>query len=143
MHFFIFKNCIFIYTIIYVYINVCKYLFYHEFTRCLDTVYNYFHAYIYMQMLRIFLFESSQYLFHYLITIDDRCGLLVLISIVQIQNKLFQNLTKPLQCYANWYARYIRQISKQIFRISSVMVKMKKRDFRQFRKILQLILVFY
>ena len=51
---------------------------------------------------------------------------------MQIQNKLFQNLTKPLQCYANWYARYIRQISKQIFRISFVIEKMKKMDFKYF-----------
>ena len=35
--------------------------------------------------------------FHYLITIDDRFGLLVLISIVQIPNKFFQNLTKQWQ----------------------------------------------
>ena len=83
-------------------------------------------------MLIDFLFKSNYFLFHYLITIDDRFGLLVLISIVQILNKFFQNLTKPLQCYTNnWYARYIRQISKQIFRISSVMEKMKKKGFRQ------------
>ena len=31
--------------------------------------------------LRIFVFKSNQYLFHYMITIDDRFGLLVLISI--------------------------------------------------------------
>ena len=60
--------------------------------------------------LKDFLFKSNCFLFHYLITIDDRFGLLVLISIVQIPNKFFQNLMKPLQCYTNWYARYAKSI---------------------------------
>ena len=50
-------------------------------------------------MLKDFLSKSNYFLFHYLLIIDDRFGLLVLISILQIQNKFFQNLTKPLQCY--------------------------------------------
>ena len=39
-----------------------------------------------------FLLKSNYFLFHYFITIDDRFGLLVLISIVQIPNKFFKNL---------------------------------------------------
>ena len=65
-------------------------------------------------MLKAFLLKSNSYLFHYLITIDDSFGLLVLISIAQIPNKFFQNLTKPMQCYANWYARYVKSRKKYI-----------------------------
>ena len=61
---------------------------------------------MYMCM-KVFLIKSNLDFFHYLITIDDRFGLLVLIIIVQISNKFFQNLTKPLQCYTTWYHRYV------------------------------------
>ena len=65
-------------------------------------------------ILKGFLFKSNYFLFHYLVTIDDRFGLLVLISKVPIPNKFFQNLTKPLQCYTNWYARYVRSRNKYL-----------------------------
>ena len=68
------------------------------------------HTYVW----RIFLFFSNYFLIHYLITIDDRFGHLVLMSVLQIPNKFFQNLTKPLQCYTNWCARYIYNIHTYI-----------------------------
>ena len=46
-----------------------------------------------------FLFKSNYYFFHYLITIDDRFGLLVLISIVQISNKFFQTFTNTIAMF--------------------------------------------
>ena len=68
----------------------------HYFER---VVFDHFHIHIYIYILRIFLFKSNKYIFHYLITIDNRFGLLIHISIVQISNKFLQNSTKPLQCY--------------------------------------------
>ena len=61
-----------------------------------------------------FLFKSNYFLFHYLITIDDHFGLLVLIIIVQIPYKFFQNMTKPLQCYTTWYARYVKSQNRYL-----------------------------